>query len=206
MIIGPKIYGLVLAGGKSTRMGKDKGMIPYHGMPQREYLYHLLGRVCPETFVSIRSDQKADFDEHTRTIIDDDQYKGPFNGILSAHKKFPEVAWLIVACDMPLIDLASLQELIAARDPNVLASAFADKKDPLPEPLCAIWEPHALKASMAYLESGKGICPRKFLIDNEIKLVFPSSPNVLLNANSEEEYKEAIVRLTVEDNGALKKP
>ncbi|NNE77041.1 MAG: NTP transferase domain-containing protein, partial [Pricia sp.] len=54
MIIGPKIYGLVLAGGKSSRMGKDKGLIPYHGMPQREYLYHLLGRVCDKTFLSIR--------------------------------------------------------------------------------------------------------------------------------------------------------
>ncbi|HDZ15447.1 hypothetical protein LCGC14_1496470 [marine sediment metagenome] len=198
MIIGPKIYGLVLAGGKSTRMGKDKGMIQYHGMPQREYLYHLLSRVCAETFVSIRSDQKADFDERMQTIVDDDAYKGPYNGILSAHSKFPDVAWLVVACDMPLIDLASLQELIAARDPNVLASAFAQKEDPLPEPLCAIWEPQGMDKSKAYLKEGIGTCPRKFLINNETKLVFPSKPNVLLNANSEEEYKEAIVRLSIE--------
>lgn len=198
MIIGPKIYGLVLAGGKSTRMGKDKGLITYHGMPQREYLYHLLGRVCTETYVSIRPEQKSEFDERTPVILDDDVYKGPFNGILSAHQKFPEVAWLVVACDMPLIDLASLQELIAARDPNAMASAFADKSDPLPEPLCAIWEPHALKKAIEYLESGNGTCPRKFLINSETKLVFPSSPNVLLNANSEEEYKEAIVKLSIE--------
>lgn len=198
MILGPKIYGLVLAGGKSTRMGKDKGMIPYHGMPQREYLYHLLSRVCTETFVSIRPDQKADFSDSTQTIVDDDVYKGPFNGLLSAHNKFPEVAWLVLACDLPLIDLASLQELIAARDPNVFASAFAEKEDPLPEPLCAIWEPHALENSKGYLQSGNGTCPRKFLINNETKLVFPSNPNVLLNANSEEEYKEAVVRLSIE--------
>ncbi|MGB6153979.1 MAG: molybdenum cofactor guanylyltransferase [Pricia sp.] len=198
MIIGPKIYGLVLAGGKSTRMGKDKGMIPYHGMPQREYLYHLLSRVCTETFMSVRPDQQMEIDERMQTIVDDDVYQGPYNGILSAHSKFPEVAWLVLACDMPLIDLASLQELIAARDPNVLATAFAEKDDPLPEPLCAIWEPHALESSKAYLEGGDGTCPRKFLINNETKLVFPSRLNVLLNANSEEEYKEAIVRLSIE--------
>ncbi len=198
MIIGPKIYGLVLAGGKSTRMGKDKGMIHYHGMPQREFLYHLLGRVCTETFVSIRPDQKADFPEDMQSIVDDDIYKGPYNGLLSAHNKFPEVAWLVLACDLPLIDLASLQELIAARDPNVMATAFAQKEDPLPEPLCAIWEPHTFENSKSFLESGNGTCPRKFLINNETKLVFPSDPNVLLNANSEEEYKEAVVRLSIE--------
>lgn len=198
MIIGPKIYGLVLAGGKSTRMGKDKGMIPYHGMPQREYLYHLLSRVCEQTYVSIRPDQKSDFPEDMQSIVDDNKYKGPYNGLLSAHNKFPDVAWLVLACDLPLIDLASLQELIAARDPNVLATAFAQKEDPLPEPLCAIWEPHALDDSIGYLDSGNGTCPRKFLINNETKLVFPSNPNVLLNANSEEEYKEAVVRLAIE--------
>ena len=198
MIIGPKIYGLVLAGGKSSRMGNDKGMILYHGMPQREYLYHLLSRVCGETFVSIRPDQKPDFPEDMQSIVDDDAYKGPYNGMLSAHNRFPEVAWLVLACDLPLLDLASLQELIAARNPNVMATTFAQKEDPLPEPLCAIWEPHAFESSKTYLESGNGTCPRKFLINNETKLVIPSKANVLLNANSEEEYKEAIVRLTIE--------
>lgn len=198
MIIGPKIFGLVLAGGKSTRMGEDKGMISYHGMPQREYLYHLLGRVCEETYVSIRPDQKVEFDESMATIVDEDAFKGPFNGILSAHRKFPEVAWLVLACDLPLIDLGSLQELIASRDPNVVATSFAHKEDPLPEPLCAIWEPSGFNKSIEYLENGNGTCPRKFLINNETKLVFPSDPNVLLNANSEEEYKEAVVRLAIE--------
>ena len=197
MIIGPKIYGLVLAGGKSTRMGKDKGMIAYHGMPQREYLYHLLSRVCTQTFVSIRPDQITDLSDGMQTIVDSDIHKGPYNGILSAHEKFPKVAWLVVACDMPLIDLASLQELIAARDPNVTATAFADEKEPLPEPLCAIWEPHALESSKAFLDSGQGTCPRKYLIKNETKLVFPRDTHVLLNANSEEEYKEAIVKLRI---------
>lgn len=198
MIIGPKIYGLVLAGGKSTRMGKDKGMIPYHGMPQREHLYHLLSRVCQETYMSIRPDQKADIPESMQTMVDDDTYKGPYNGLLSAHKKYPEMAWLVLACDLPLVDLAALQELIAARDPNAMATAFAQKEDPLPEPLCAIWEPKGLENSKAYLEGENGTCPRKFLINNETKLVFPSNENVLLNANSEEEYKEAIVRLSIE--------
>ncbi|MUH35860.1 molybdenum cofactor guanylyltransferase [Zobellia amurskyensis] len=198
MIIGPKIYGLVLAGGKSTRMGKDKGLIPYHGMPQRDYLYNLLGRVCEKTFLSIRPEQQNEIADDVEVIVDENKYKGPYNGLLSAHLQHPDVAWLVLACDLPLIDLQALQELIAARDPNKVASSFAQKEDPLPEPLCAIWEPTAFQESLTYLESGNGTCPRKYLINSDVKLVFPSNPNVLLNANSEEEYKEAIVKLAVE--------
>ena len=190
-----KIYGLVLSGGKSTRMGTDKGLIAYHGIPQREYLYRLLEEVCEQTFMSIRKEQESDFPDSILTIVDEDIYKGPFNGLLSAHKKYPEVAWLVLACDLPLIDLPALQELIAARDHRKQATAFALRQNPLPEPLCALWEPHALQDSIAYLESGNGTCPRKYLINHDSKLVFPSNENVLLNANSEEEYKEALKKL-----------
>ncbi|MFT6948846.1 MAG: molybdopterin-guanine dinucleotide biosynthesis protein A, partial [Vicingaceae bacterium] len=177
-----KLYGLVLSGGKSTRMGTDKGLIEYHGVPQREYLYNLLSQVCENTFISLREEQENEF-------------KGPYNGLLSAHKKYPEVAWLVLACDLPLMDLDALKELISQRDSEKESTAFALKENPLPEPLCAIWEPHALQQSITYLESGNGTCPRKYLINHDTKLVFPKNENVLLNANSDEDYKEALEKL-----------
>jgi molybdopterin-guanine dinucleotide biosynthesis protein A len=73
-----------------------------------------------------------------------------------------------------------------------LATAFALKENPLPEPLCAIWEVKGLKASVAYMNMQQGSCPRKFLINNDVALVFPSDEKVLLNANSESDYQEAI--------------
>ncbi len=192
-----KLYGLVLSGGKSTRMGTDKGLIPYHGIPQREYLYGLLGQVCERTFVSLREDQQDGLPPEMQAIVDRNEFKGPYNGLLSAHKSHPEAAWLVLACDLPLMDLPALRELITARDPKAMSTAFALKENPLPEPLCAIWEPHAFADSIAYLESGNGSCPRKFLINNNTRLVFPKNGHVLLNANSEEEYREALIKLAV---------
>ena len=192
-----KLYGLVLSGGKSTRMGTDKGLIKYHGVPQREYLYDLLSQVCEETFISLREEQEAQLPVEMQTIVDLNEFKGPYNGLLSAHKKQPEAAWLVLACDLPLMDLYSLKELISQRDTTKQATAFALKENPLPEPLCAIWEPHALAESLSYMESGVGACPRKFLINTDTKLVFPNNESVLLNANSEEEYKQALLKLTV---------
>ncbi len=195
MISSDKIYGLVLSGGKSTRMGQDKGLIPYHGMPQREYLYGLLSTVCEKTCMSIRRDQLSDLPTDIEVIFDDDEFKGPFNGLLSAHKHYPDVAWLVLACDMPLIDMPALKELIAARNPAKKATAFASKENHLPEPLCAIWEPIALSESIDYLRNGNGTCPRKYLINSTIELVVPRNEQVLLNANSETEYKEAMIKL-----------
>lgn len=190
-----KIYGLVLSGGKSSRMGTDKGLIPYHGVPQREYLYTLLDEVCDKTFISLREEQKDELPPEMETIIDLNEFRGPYNGLLSAHKKYPEVAWLVLACDLPLIDIPALKELISERDASKQATAFALKENPLPEPLCAIWEPEALQSSIRYLEGGNGTCPRKYLINHDTKLVFPLKEKVLLNANSQEEYEEALKQL-----------
>lgn len=191
-----KIYGLVLSGGKSTRMGTDKSLIEYHGIPQREHLYHLLSKVCERTFISLRAEQEAKTPFGFATIADEDKFRGPFNGILSAHTKHQDVAWLVLACDLPLMDLPALEQLIEERNPEKLATAFANEEDPLPEPLCAIWEPHALQKAISYLEAGNGTCPRKFLINNDTQLVFAKNKNVILNANSEAEYNEALAKLS----------
>mgnify|MGYP003669828126 CR=1 FL=1 len=195
MISNAKLYGLVLSGGKSTRMGEDKGLITYHDLPQREHLYHLLNEVCEQTFLSIRKDQEKEISNTFNTIIDKDDFRGPYNGLLSAHIAHPEVAWLVLACDLPLMDKKALQELIAARNTEKIASAFADATNPLPEPLCAIWEPEALKQSIVYLDAGNGSCPRKFLINADVNLVFPEHKQVLLNANSRAEYEEALLKI-----------
>lgn len=190
-----QLYGLVLAGGKSTRMGTDKGAITYHNIPQRDYLYNLLDQVCDATFYSIREDQKKEFSSTTNVIVDENKFKGPYNGLLSAYNTNSNVAWLIVACDLPLLNVAALEQLKQERDISKLATAFATKESKLPEPLCAIWEPSALKASIDYLNNGNGSCPRKFLINADVKLVFPEQDQVLLNANSKEEYEVALQKI-----------
>lgn len=196
MTLTAKIYGLVLAGGKSRRMGTDKGCIVYHDIPQREYLYRLLEGFCDTTFMSIRKEQTAEIAPTFNTIVDEDKFKGPFNGILSAHNQHPNVAWLVLACDLPLIDEKALRDLIAARKSNAYATTYTLRENPLPEPLCAIWEAEALKAAVSYMEVGvNGSCPRKFLINSDTHMVYPENEHILMNANSELEYREALSKL-----------
>lgn len=190
-----EFYGLILSGGRSTRMGLDKGAISYHGIPQREHLYEMLSKFCTKTFISIREDQQEEIPKNIKVVIDKNKFKGPYNGLLSAHENHPEVAWLVLACDLPLMDSTALEQLINERKKEAVATAFASPESKLPEPLCAIWEAKGLQESIRYLESGITTCPRKFLIASDVKLVFPANENVLLNANSKEDFEEAMSKL-----------
>ncbi len=169
-------------------MGADKGLLEYHGMPQREYFYGLLEQLCDEVYLSVRGDQLQEVPQHFNYILDNDTYRGPFNGMLSAHEKFPEKAWLVLACDLPLLDPDTLKTLVEDRDPKLYATAMATKKTGLPEPLVAIWEPKGLSAAINYLATAESSCPRKYLINSDIKMVHPVEDKLLYNANSLEEY------------------
>ncbi|TAI48788.1 NTP transferase domain-containing protein [Flagellimonas allohymeniacidonis] len=185
----PELYGLVLAGGKSTRMGSDKRLLQYHSVPQQSYIYQLLESVCKRTFLSIRDEQKSEMEENFEVMMDQNEFRGPFNGILSAHKAFPDAAWLVLACDLPLIDEKTLALLVSKRNPEKMATSMATNKTGLPEPLVTIWEPTGLKKAIAYLKTAESSCPRKYLLNSEIELVFPGNDEVLFNANSLEDYE-----------------
>ena len=187
-----EIYGLVLAGGKSRRMGSDKAQLSYHGQPHSHYLYKLLEEICDNTFMSIREEQTDQYKDEFNLVVDKDEYRGPFNGLLSAYDSNQEVAWLVVACDLPLINIDSLTYLKEERDPNCMATAYATKKSGLPEPLVAIWEPEALANAKTYLAQTESSCPRKYLINSDTKIINPREDKVLLNANVEEEYLEVM--------------
>jgi molybdopterin-guanine dinucleotide biosynthesis protein A len=176
------INGLVLAGGSSSRMGKDKGLITYHGKPQREHLADLLKPYCTEVFIScLRC-----FNSSITVIPDHFNLSSPLNGILSAFHFDPEAAWLTVPIDMPNIDSAAIEYLIKNRNPKKLATCFTDSEGTSPEPLFTLWEPKAKPVLFDFFNSG-GTSPRKFLIENDVQLIQAPKANLLLNINTEDE-------------------
>lgn len=176
-------------------MGTDKGLLAYHAIPQREYLYDQMRPLCREVFLSIRPEQRDSLPEGLSFIVDENTYKGPLNGLLSAHHAFPDAAWLVVACDLPLVDRKVLEYLLARRNPRAMATAFATRKTGLPEPLAAIWEAHGLQAAETHLQTAESSCPRKFLLNTETALVYPEDDLWVANANQPEEYEALLEKL-----------
>ena len=106
-----KLFGLILAGGHSQRMGQDKSALSYHGKPQAEHVRDLLKNVCAEIFISARPGQLA----YDMPVIEDVPPFvdiGPLGGILSAMTTHPGVSWLVMACDLPFADEKTLCYLI----------------------------------------------------------------------------------------------
>ena len=188
------IYGLVLAGGKSTRMNVDKSLLFYHGKTQVEHAFELLGLYCAKVFVSNRQDQKqSQGHEHLPQLHDLPEYSGigPIGGILSALTKFPNAAWLVMACDLPFVTSETIEYLIGQRDPKKNATAFISVHDQLPEPLCAIWETHTQQIILDFFKQGIQ-CPRKILIKSDVHLIEQQDKRWLDNVNNPQEYKDAL--------------
>ncbi len=182
------LYGLVLAGGKSTRMGEDKGRITYHGKAQREHAADLLSLFCEQTYYSMRSDQEDRPDDGRPVIHDSFEHLGAYGGLLSAFRIHPEAAWFVVATDLPLLDEISLAQLQGKRNTSRFATAFYNPATEFPEPLISIWEPRSYPRLLDFLAQGYA-CPRKVLINSDIELVDPANPEALVNVNDPKERK-----------------
>ncbi len=184
----PPLKGLVLVGGKSTRMGSDKAFLDYHGKPQYAITADILRGLNVEPYISCREEQAAQFNDNHPIITDTFLELGPFGAILSAFRHDPNAAWLVVACDLPLLDAETLQFLIENRNPHLTATSFQspESKEGFPEPLIAIWEPRAYPTLLQFLAQGIS-CPRKVLINSEIELLTPSVKTALMNVNTPEE-------------------
>jgi molybdopterin-guanine dinucleotide biosynthesis protein A len=188
----PAVLALVLAGGSSSRMQRDKAALEYRGRSQLDRAVELAARHVPSVFVSVRADQTR---EPARArhplIVDSVEGEGPIVGIRSALAARPDFAWLVLACDLPFLSDAALEQLLAERDPASSATAYRSAHDGLPEPLCAIWEPRSA-AELALYQAGGGRCPRKFLMRHAVRLLEPRDRRALDNVNTPDEYADAL--------------
>jgi molybdopterin-guanine dinucleotide biosynthesis protein A len=185
------LYGLVLAGGASTRMHRDKAALDYHGKPQVSWAWELLNGVTGKAFVSMRPDQVSDpLRAGMPQVIDRVADTGPIAGILAALMEHPDAAWLVIACDLPFLNQQALEFLVSKRDPVRVATAYRSSHDGLPEPLCAIYEAHSRPRIEQYLGTGKN-CPRKFLLQSDALILEQPDPKWLDNVNTPEELSEA---------------
>lgn len=166
-------------------MGRDKGALRYTGQPQALRAVELLRPLCRDVFVSIRPDQADGVPyRDMQVLLDKTEGNGPLTGLVTAFDFNPDAAWMVLACDLPLIDAPSLAYLLDHRDPQAVATAFL-AADGLPEPLCAVYEPHC-RARLR--DTGL----REVLIRGPSRLLEAPVPHALTNVNTNEDYERVM--------------
>ena len=199
----PKMKGLVLVGGKSTRMGKDKSQLNYFGKPQKEIAKELLEKLGLKTFYSVRPFDSAQGDNRIQNVTSSGVEKsqnvneihdtflnlGPFGGICSAFQKDPNSAWFVLATDVPFVNDALIKLVIEKRNPSKVATAIKGKGKQFVEPLITIYEPKAYPILLQYLAQGYS-CPRKMLINSDVEIV-EVDDDLIRNVNTPEEFEIA---------------
>lgn len=186
------LYGLVLAGGRSQRMGEDKGRIRYQGESEALRCFRMLKDLGLPTFLSLRKGQWPDEEIQDLPILYDQfENAGPLCGMISAMQAFPEASWLVLACDLPLLGRPVLENLIRQRRPEKMATAYRSTSEPdFPEPLCAIYETSIRMRFYEALALGLA-CPRKILLQSNSALLEPFDSRALTNVNNPEEARAA---------------
>lgn len=176
------MLGVVLSGGQSTRMGTDKGLIR---LEARNWAQTASEKLTASNLRVVISVNAAQYDTYA-TIFPADQLvkdkeelllKGPLLGVLTVHAAFPDEDLLVLACDMPLMETAVLQQLVdawqtAAQD----ACVFSNNHQP--EPLCAIYRAAALaRISAQHAQQPLARFSMKYLLEQLNVLYLPVQPH-----------------------------
>jgi molybdopterin-guanine dinucleotide biosynthesis protein A len=189
------LHGLVLAGGKSRRMGRDKAALVTDGETQLARAVKRLAGFVDRVFVSTSTAQAGDpVRNEFEQIVDRYDDMGPIAGILSAMDTFPGHSWLVLACDLPNIDAATIGFLVDNASPDHPVTAFRSVIDDMPEPLCAVYRPAARTIIDGYVAEGIK-CPRKMLINSPTCLLRQPSPGALHNINTPDDLAGTGIRL-----------
>jgi molybdopterin-guanine dinucleotide biosynthesis protein A len=134
------VWGCVLIGGRSSRMGRPKHLLPDQGgVTWLERTVRLVRPFVTGLVVSGEGDIPGSMQDLIRTP-DIAGVAGPLSGILAAMRLYPSVSWLLVACDMPDIEEDAVRWLLDRRRPGVWATVPRLQEGGHVEPLLAHYD------------------------------------------------------------------
>jgi molybdopterin-guanine dinucleotide biosynthesis protein A len=139
------LKGLVICGGRSSRMGHEKFLLEYHGLPQYLFLKKLMENFSDDIYFSFRRGQEIPGLNESQVIYDTDEYTGygPISGVLSAFEKLPSNSLLVIAVDYPFLTANDIGRLVQSREEGIDALCFHGKETA--EPLICLYENSSYK-------------------------------------------------------------
>ncbi|HEV3224482.1 MAG TPA: molybdenum cofactor guanylyltransferase [Puia sp.] len=177
------MLGIVLCGGTSSRMGRDKGLLLSTNGTWAKKMLNNLRELGITSALSVNSNQFEQYaTEFTKTelIVDSDLIllKGPLAAVLSVHAKYPLEDLFVTACDMPLMDTIVLKELFNNYLKDSGKACFVFTNEGEPEPLCGIYSAKGLAKIKTMYDGGQLVRhSMKFILDHLVTSLIPIPEN-----------------------------
>lgn len=186
---------LVACGGQSSRMGTDKGLINYHGLPQRYHLYRMLSGFCEDVFLSVSSAQSANIAPGYLFIADLPRYagSGPMAALLSAADEHPGKSFLLIGTDYPFLHEKEM-ESFAKTCTGLKPAAFYNPANGFFEPLLA-WYPASSIACIQQQWRNGAYSLQAFLREQDAIPYIPEDINCIRSVDDPSARDEALQKL-----------
>lgn len=187
-------YGIVLCGGKSSRMDTDKSMLQYYDKPQRYHVFDMLQPLCQKVFISCNTEQAKNIEAGYDFIKDDESFGniGPMAALLTAFTKHPEKNMLLIGCDYPFLKADGLQ--IFATHCKDAPAAFYNKEQKVYEPMLA-WYPYSCFDKLKAMFDGQQFSLRHFLEADNAIIYLPLDMNSFKSIDNKEAFAKTIKEL-----------
>ena len=190
------VYGCVLIGGKSRRMGQPKHLLKIN---QKTWLAHTidhLAEVCSEVVICGRGEMPGALHNYAR-LPDPPDVKGPMAGILACMRWLPNATWLVAACDLPHLSAEALDWLLSQRTPGRWAVVPRLSGSPGLEPLLAYYDGHC-RCLFEALVAQKNYCPLP--VAEHARVITPTVPHALADAWQNANTPEALPKVQSKDD------
>jgi molybdopterin-guanine dinucleotide biosynthesis protein A len=153
------LIGVVLCGGQSSRMGRDKGLIGRDGMVWAARMGGKLAACGMPIVYSVRAEQVAEYSAALpgdMLISDALDIEGPLNGLFSVHRRFPGSDLLVLACDMQDMDEGTIGELIGEYRKGG-AEYYVYYEGEFAQPFCAVYTAGGLQREFSTLGEDRSL-------------------------------------------------
>ena len=134
-----EVSGIILAGGLSRRLGRDKALEPFHGQPLISRVIGRLDTLTDDTVVVVNTEARGvelPLPKDAKTAIDIYPDSGSLGGIFTGLAAAANDWGFVVACDMPFLNAGLMKHMIALRDGY---DAIVPILDGYPEPTHALY-------------------------------------------------------------------
>ncbi|MDO9255041.1 MAG: molybdenum cofactor guanylyltransferase [Bacteroidales bacterium] len=187
-----EVTGIILAGGKSSRMGTDKGLQELCGKPLISYSIQVLSELCNTIIISTSSDAYQLFGY--KTVADEIPGIGPMGGIYSALKQSKTEKNLVLSCDLPFVSKELMSYILKNSEGYQVAVPW--EGDQHYEPLCGFYHLSILDQMNVFIKNNNYKLPDVFEKISINRLVINKESDfyteeLFLNVNSKHDLAAA---------------